>query len=99
MKIFKYPLELTEEQTITLPEPAWILSVINQYGKLVLYAVAELKNNEINLLTVHSKTIKIVGTGEEFPDIDIYEFINTVSMDDGRLIWHVFVKMMENPYA
>ena len=93
MKIFKYTLELTEEQTITLPEPGWILSVINQYDKLVLYAVIKPEEKEI------SRTIKIVGTGEEFLDIDIYEFINTVSMDDGRLIWHVFVKMMENPYA
>jgi hypothetical protein len=37
-KIFKYNLEVTDEQTLKLPPGSRVLSVINQRDNIVLYA-------------------------------------------------------------
>lgn len=39
MKVYKYKLELTEEQKLELPYRAKILSVEKQQGDIVLYAL------------------------------------------------------------
>lgn len=92
LKIFKYPLEITDDQTIKLPHGARILSAMNQYDNIVLYAL--ISDNEINTEEV---SIRIVGTGY---DIDFfipsavfgggYKFLGTVSLYDGKLMFHVF---------
>lgn len=94
-KIFKYPLGITDNQTIKLPRGAHILSVMNQHDNIVLYALVnddEKKNVSVS--------IKIVGTGHSvnFPICspmfvnDAYKFLGTVSLYGGELMFHVFYK-------
>ncbi len=92
LKIFKYPLEITDDQTIKLPHGARILSVMNQHDNIVLYALVNDKEKKIE-----SVSTRIVGTGH---DIDFfipaagfgggYKFLGTVSLYDGKLMFHVF---------
>ena len=57
-RIYKYNLESTGKQTLTLPYNSQLLSVTEQYGNIVLYALVE--TDEINMKDV---TIIIHGTG------------------------------------
>jgi hypothetical protein len=93
-KIFKYPIEVTDTQTIKLPAGSRILSVMNQYEKIVLYALVS--DNEKDTKEV---SIRIVGTGHVIdffiPALEFgggYTFLGTVSLHDGRLMFHVFYK-------
>jgi len=95
MIIGKYVLSVTDRQVLEIPAPAQILSVIEQRGEVVLYALIDYGTES----TV-TKVIDIYGTGHKVPkDRSTYEgepqtepgaFIGTVSTENGGLIWHVF---------
>jgi uncharacterized protein len=85
-KIFKYPIEVVDEQVLVLPLGAKVLSAIAQGDDLVVYAlvepIVEFKKNV---------EIRIAGTGHEIAfDLQKFKFLNSISMYGGRLIWHVF---------
>lgn len=86
MRIFKYKLEIIDEQSIEFPVGGQILKVDQQNGGLFIWA----------LVPEHSHTyqmpIKIVGTGHKFDDSVGYFHLGTVVMNDGWLVWHVFRK-------
>ena len=83
-RIFKYKLEIMDDpQEIIMPSHSRILSVIEQNGKPVLYALVEDEREE-QLLNV-----KIVGTGHPFEYADKWDFVDTVKC--GAFVWHVFV--------
>lgn len=95
MIIGKFTLPTVDRQVVEIPEPAEILSVIEQYGEIVLYAKME---KGAPLVT---KTIDIYGTGHTItkPQSLLVEgvyksepgkFLGTVSTENGALIWHVF---------
>ena len=94
-KIYKYSLEIVDEQIIKLPREAIrsrILFVINQNDKIVLYALVPDTNTESE-----NVSIRIVGTGHNI-DFFIpapmfgggYTFLGTVSLHSGKLVFHVF---------
>lgn len=95
MIIGKYKLTVTDRQVLEIPAPATILSVIEQHGDVVLYAIIDYGSES----TV-TKVIDIYGTGNRIPfERSTYEgepqtepgkFIGTVSTENGGLIWHVF---------
>jgi hypothetical protein len=78
--IHKYRLELTDDQTIFLPEGAEILSVQDQRGVLTLWASVDITMPPV------ARYITICGTGHPLPDYR--EHIQTVQQDD--FVWHVF---------
>ena len=93
-KIFKYELQITDEQNIAMPSGSRILSVQEQSGNLCLWAVVEKKN------TCRDRKIMIFGTGNPLPEglrgfsYDApsgytADFIGTVQASNG-LVWHVF---------
>lgn len=94
MIIGKYKLTVTDRQVLEIPAPATILSVIEQHGDVVLYALLNEKAPTV------TKVIDIYGTGNRIPfERSTYEgepqtepgkFIGTVSTANGSLIWHVF---------
>ena len=84
--ILKYKLEPIDEQIIQIQHPAKILSVKEQDGNIVLYAIAG-KDNKTEPIT-----IRIVGTGHPFKDFQVWSFIDTVKLLNGRLMFHVFQK-------
>jgi hypothetical protein len=81
--IYKYELEPVQTQTVTLPKGAQLLSVINQFGKAMLYALVDNEETEEDYAIIHT-----VGTGHEAPFN--FRFLSTVAFLDGKLIFHFF---------
>lgn len=87
MKIYKFPLEIVDEQQIRMiPKGCKYLSVQNQHGTICLWVLGDFEGRTY----VGSTTIRIVGTGNPFPDANECHYIGTVQ--DGGLVWHVFHK-------
>ena len=87
MKIFKYPLEITDRQEVNIKGLVKVLSVAEQKGNIILYAMVNEESNA-NYIVV----VKIYGTGQEIsPSVmDHFKFLGTVSHMGGDLMWHVF---------
>lgn len=86
MRIFKYPLEITDQQDITLPYNSKILSCQMQGDALQLWALVD---EETDVFC--EKTIRIIGTGNPINDYDsTFKFISTVQ-DDRDFVWHIFL--------
>jgi len=81
--IFKYKLEITDEQEIAIPDGAAVLSVAAQGDDLCLWAAVDTLN------ALHLKTIYIHGTGNPIEALEYKRFIGTAVMPNG-LVWHVF---------
>ena len=80
--IYKYNLNFTEK-SIEIAIGAKLLSVSEQHGDIILWAMHDKAENETERLTFH-----IVGTGQPFSDFNC-EYFDTVFMNDG-LVWHIF---------
>lgn len=88
--IWKYPLEVVDEQIIQMPGHASIVSVQVQYGTPCLWAV-------VNPATARAQSqrgrkIRIVGTGHDF-DASNLKYIGTFQLLDGKFVGHVFEDM------
>jgi len=80
--IWKYELEITDKQTLSLPPTSCFLAVQEQKGKLMLWARVD-----PNQLPVE-RTILIHGTGHPISPEEKY--IGTAQTTGGFLVWHVF---------
>lgn len=91
-KIFKYEIEQTDEQVLSLPKGAKILSIIEQYNKPVIYAIVDPNEKEID-----NYNVVTLGTGFdvyfELPRPS-YKFLGTLSFMGGNLIFHYFYKLV-----
>jgi len=90
--IFKYDL-MEKQFKLTLPIGSEILSAINQYERIKVYAL-------INELIVEKEEFifHVFGTGN--PAISNYKneklkFLNTVILEGGMLVFHVFYFKVE----
>lgn len=85
MNIYKYNLQVTDEQVIELPEDAEILHVDCQdpSGRTIqLWA-------KVGVTTpTASRRFIILGTGQPVPEDAIY--IGSVLCAGGALVWHIF---------
>ena len=86
-KIYKYPLEIQDEQNVLLPTGAKILTVQSILDKPYLYALVN--PTAPNNMAV---TIRTFGTGHPISDSDYLEYIGTFQIYNGTLVFHVFVK-------
>lgn len=84
MIIGKFRLNVTDRQTLMIPAPANIRSVIEQYGDVMLYAEM---NDGAEML---ERKIRIYGTGHKMDEPHTGQFIGTVSTEQGQLIWHIY---------
>jgi len=84
MVVYKYNLEITDTQTLHLPKNVDILSVENQNGYLVLYALVNEQEKIFEYVD-----ISVIGTGHQI-SFTTYTFIGTVSFSGGTLMFHVF---------
>lgn len=82
MRIWKYPIEIVDEQTIILPKGAEILHVNMQGEQLCLWA----KVNHLISLT-EERNIAVIGTGNPMLTRD-YFYLGTVF--DRVFVWHIF---------
>lgn len=83
--IWKFPLEIKDEQIVKMPLNSYILCVQEQpENGLCLWAIVDTSEKRIGC------NICIYGTGHKLPDERIErDYIGTVQMKDGY-VWHVF---------
>ncbi|MDO8573013.1 MAG: hypothetical protein Q7S11_04630 [bacterium] len=82
--IWKFPLEVTDNQTVELPVGAKALSVQVQNEKPCLWAMVDTKTK------IESRVIQIFGTGH--PVLNEGDYIGTFQMLGGSLVFHAFIK-------
>jgi len=91
-KIYKYKIAMTDEQVLVLPEGAQIISIIEQYGKPVVYAMVNTKAQPDQIYN-----IRTIGTGQAIGDnLSKYKFIGTLSFRNVNLVFHYFIKLMSS---
>lgn len=86
--VWKFPLEITDYQTIEMPAGAQILSfdvqgVSPEYMAPCLWALVA------PAMPREKRTFQMVGTGHQLPD-EPGKFIGTVVTYGGTLVWHLF---------
>lgn len=86
--IWKYPLSIMDSQVVVAPEGAEFLSVTEQAGSPMLYALVDPK------APMTSYEVQIRGTGHPVDEalLQGHVFLGTVSTNNGLLVWHVFVE-------
>lgn len=86
--IYKYPLEVTDVQTIRLPRHSEILTVQLQHGEPCLWAIVRPE------LPLEDRIIEIYGTGHPMREVTGPRLkrvhINTFQMHGGALVFHAF---------
>lgn len=80
--IYKYRLEVEDEQRISMPSGAQILTVQMQDNWPHLWALVD------PILASEERTILIRGTGHDAPGVGRY--ISTFQMQGGALVFHAF---------
>ena len=84
--IWKYSLQVTDEQVIDMPKGASLLTVQVQGEMACLWAIVEPS------MPMEKRTFVVVGTGHEkdFDFFDVLTYIGTFQMVQGAFIGHVF---------
>lgn len=84
-EVWKFPLELKDEQEVMMPEGADILSTGLQGGTIMLWALVDPD------AVKKPRRIEIYGTGHKFHATD-RRFVGMVQQDHKtfQLVWHVF---------
>lgn len=85
--VYKYPLEIEDEQVVFLPTGARILTVQQQNNNIFLWALVNPTSSNTQAFT-----ISMYGTGHPIDNSEKMEYINTVQLYSGELVFHVFVK-------
>lgn len=83
--IYKYPIEITDEQTFPMPVGAKILTVQVQNGNPFIWAMVNPES------PTEQVSIRIYGTGHPISGRSNLEYVGTFqSMYGGHLVFHVF---------
>lgn len=85
--MFRYQLEVTDRQGITLPAAHTLLSVAPGRSDYHVDLWAKVTPSSSEDLT---RVFRIFGTGHQMPETPL-EFIGTAVMPDG-LVWYVFAE-------
>jgi len=83
--IYKYPLEVIDDQFIDIHQDYEVLSVQVQNGKLCLWAKVDPK---LPMVYMH---IVIIGTGQPMSDNDEMKYIGTFQLESGSFVGHCFI--------
>lgn len=82
-RIVKYQLLIIDEHEVAMPEGAKILCVQVQYDQPAIWAIIDDEK------PMKNRVFRIVGTGHPI-DFDTQNYIGTVQLLDGNLVFHVF---------
>ena len=83
MRIYKYQLEITDRQYVTMPVGAEILSVQTQFDKPTIWALID-KDEELE-----ERHFRIIGTGHNFTEFEKI-YIGTFQTNEGQFVGHLF---------
>lgn len=84
-KIWKFQLNITDEQVISLPLGSIFLSAQLQDDVLCTWVLVP-----VTELALRERRIFIFGTGNPLPD-DVYNLTYIDTVQEGQFVWHVFV--------
>lgn len=82
--IWKFPIEVTDEQSVKMPVGAQALSVQVQNGQVCLWALVDADAE------TEERFVQIFGTGH--PVSGEGTFVETFQMQGGTLVFHAFIK-------
>lgn len=82
-RIWKWPLQIVEQQILMMPAFAEVLTVQMQGNQPHLWALVDEREK------VEARTFAIYGTGHPVPDF-AGAYIATIQTVGGNLVWHVF---------
>lgn len=85
--IFKYPLQMIDNQIIKVPKGTEPLSVMVQNGQPCLWCKVD--RTESDCFT--EITVQMAGTGQ--PRNHLGKFISSFMLNDGEFVFHVFYKV------
>lgn len=83
MTIWKYAIDRVDVRWLEMPIGARIIHVGMQNEQITLWAIVDPKAD------CEKRAIRVVGTGNPFPDASECTHLGTVF--DGPFVWHVFV--------
>lgn len=84
--IHKYPLKITDNQTLYLPRDAQILSVQMQGDQLCLWALIDTD------APLYASDFGIYGTGNYVPTLPSPRRHLATVQDHRGLVWHIFLE-------
>lgn len=85
MKIYKYSLEVTDEQLIQLPKYAQFVSLQVIRGQPCAYFLVDENETEKELIKFLT-----FGTGHDVMGVAWYKFLGTYQLHNGELVFHVW---------
>ncbi len=85
--IWKFELQIEDEQFVNMPSGSKILSIQTQHDKIVFWAMVE------PAMEITPVRFVIVGTGHPITDkcVNDGNYVGTVQTFNGDLVWHVFI--------
>jgi len=87
-RIYKYPIEVKDEQSIEMPMGATILCVQVQREKPNIWAVVE--ENAV----VETRKFVLYGTGHALNGTEnLQKYIGTFQMQSGNFVFHLFERI------
>ncbi|MFI4861756.1 MAG: hypothetical protein ACIAXF_13880 [Phycisphaerales bacterium JB063] len=87
--IHKFILDATTAQVVHSDHYITPISVGLQHGDVVMWCLVDMDRGPSRV------RVEVRGTGHPIHG-DIGKFLGTVLMDNGNLVWHVFVSPTEN---
>lgn len=103
-KIYKYPLAVTDKQTIDLPKGSHLLCVQVQKGVICLWASVQAGNVLKEPVTFymfgtgHPDEENISGDPMKSPYRHPPQYLGTIQLQDGDLVFHVFAEQRREAY-
>lgn len=82
--IYKYPLEITDNQVIELPKDSGVLTVQMQNNQLCLWALVDTEQTQRQQVPV-----KVFGTGNPVDFTGPWQYVSTVQ--ERIFVWHIFI--------
>jgi len=82
--IYKYPFDVSDSVSITMPSEAKILCVQMQDKTPCLWAMVNPTG------VIETRYFKVIGTGHKVDQPENLIYIGTFQELDGLLIWHLF---------
>jgi hypothetical protein len=96
LSVYRYPLDVTDEQTVEMPAGAQILTVARGEGsRRVMLGVGSHEPVEMWALVdpqapLQKRRFRIAGTGHSLDDVDTLDFLGSVQLAGGQHVLNVF---------
>ena len=85
LTVWKYAVPLTDTFSLSLPVGARVLTVQVQAGQgVMLWALGD-PDQETRL-----RYFRLVGTGHAIDEVHALEYVGSVQLDQGTLVFHLF---------